>query len=111
MNIIEKIIETGTLTHFDFFSIEQDKVILPDGRKKIRHFIKHPGGVCIIAQNEKGEIALVQQFRHAVNEVTLEFPAGKIKINDLGNVASSAERELREETGIISESFISLGLI
>ena len=52
----------------------------------------------------KGYVPLVRQYRHAVNEVTLELPAGLVVNNQTPEKA--ALNELLEETGYQSSTKI-----
>ena len=61
----------------------------------------------IVASDEDGQFLCVRQFRQGIREVTTEFPAGAIEQKD-GKAASdaaleAAKRELREETGYVSD--------
>ena len=58
--------------------------------------VLHRGAVAIIPIIEDSVI-FVRQYRHAVKEITLEWPAGLIDENETRDMA--ANRELREETG------------
>ena len=68
----------------------------------------------IIASDEEGKYLCVRQFRQGIREVTTEFPAGGIEKAD-GMKSGSAEmekkaleaakRELREETGYVSDDW------
>jgi 8-oxo-dGTP pyrophosphatase MutT (NUDIX family) len=61
-----------------------------------------PGAVAIIATLEpSGRYILIQQFRPPTNGMTLEFPAGLIDPGE--SAASTAIRELKEETGYKGE--------
>lgn len=53
------------------------------------------------------QIVVIQQFRKLVNKNTIELPGGKIESNE--TALEAAIRELREETGIVSEEFLHLG--
>mgnify|MGYP001613480703 CR=1 FL=1 len=55
------------------------------------------------------EFILVEQYRHAVNELCVEFPAGKIKDGELA--IEAAKRELLEETGLDSNFLELIGTI
>lgn len=62
------------------------------------------GVVAIIPVTPDKEILLVRQFRPAVNNFVIEFPAG---LNDKGeNALDAAKRELLEETGYVSDNFV-----
>src|ERR1039458_9331285 len=57
--------------------------------------------VSIFAQREDGKIILVRQYRPAVEEMTLELPAGTVATGELPEQA--ALRELEEETGYTAD--------
>jgi ADP-ribose pyrophosphatase len=52
-------------------------------------------------------IVLVKQFRPSVNQVTLEFPAGKLEEGE--EPVQCARREILEEAGFEASSLISIG--
>ena len=51
------------------------------------------------------KIIVVQQYRKLVNATTIELPGGEIERNE--TALEAAIRELREETGIVSEESLS----
>lgn len=74
--------------------------ISPDGEKKIFTSLKAPDWVIIVpvCKSEEGEnFVMVQQWRHAAEEVFMEFPGGVIDEGEAPDAA--ARRELLEETG------------
>lgn len=96
-HLIEKRIEGGVVYDGAFMQVHRDKVALPDGRHAFREFIRHPGAVVILPVFDDGTVLLERQFRYPVNQVFVEFPAGKI---DPGEPSlECAKRELLEETG------------
>ena len=66
-----------------------------------------PDGVLILAMTERDEIILVEQFRPAINQYTLEIPAGSIDPDETPEEA--AARELLEETGYTCKNLTPLG--
>jgi len=56
-----------------------------------------PDWINIIAINEEQKVIMVKQFRSGINDITLEFPAGGVNLNETSEDA--AIRELSEETG------------
>ncbi|MBI4914182.1 MAG: NUDIX hydrolase [Acidobacteria bacterium] len=54
-----------------------------------------------------GELLLVEQFRHGIDQATLEIPGGCCDPGE--SPRDGAERELREETGFEAREWIPLG--
>ncbi len=80
-----------------FLKVRRDHVRLPDGKSAVREYIKHPGAVVILPLFEDGSVLLERQFRYPLDQVFIEYPAGKIDPNEDSLVC--AKRELQEETG------------
>ena len=85
-----------------------DRVELPDGKEATREYVGHPGAVCVVPINERGEVLCVRQFRYTPGRVFLEIPAGTLEIGETDR-AAAALRELREETGARCESLTFIG--
>jgi ADP-ribose pyrophosphatase len=59
--------------------------------------LKVPDYVAVIPYTPDGRVVLVRQFRHAVEEMSLEFPSGLVDAGE--EPEATARRELEEETG------------
>ncbi len=101
MELIEKKISSEEI--FDGVAIHlfRDEILLPNGNKGVREVVRHPGAVCAIPITDDGEVVFVNQFRYALDRVTLEVPAGKLEKGE--DPMEAALRELSEETGITAE--------
>ena len=65
----------------------------PQGEILERDVVRHPGAVAVVAL-DKGEVILVNQYRPALETVTLDIPAGKLYIDGEKRV-DAARRELK----------------
>ncbi len=75
-----------------------DTVRVPGGRVIDDFYhIELPSYVMICARDKKGRLLFVRQYKHALGDITLLFPAGFIE--DGEDHAKTARRELLEETG------------
>ena len=80
-----------------FIKVQRDTVRLPDGKTTTREYITHPGAVVILPLFEDGTVLLERQYRYPLDQVFIEFPAGKIDSGE--EPLATAKRELQEETG------------
>lgn len=78
--------------------IYQDRMKLPDGTEENFDFIKHKGAAAVIPVMDDGRIIMVKQYRNAIDDYTLEIPAGGLNGADEPTKVA-AHRELEEETG------------
>jgi len=67
----------------------------------VYEIIHHVGAVVIVPVTKNNEILFVEQFRKPPNKNILELPAGCIDPDEKPEV--TAQRELREETGMRAE--------
>ena len=96
MNLEEKTIEVEKIFKGKVLDVEVHTVTLPNGETSKRELINHRGAVAILALTKNDEVILVEQYRKAIEAVTLEIPAGKLEPGE-DNKKLSAIRELREE--------------
>ena len=89
------------------FDLQQEQVDLPNGVSCELDIIHHPGGVAVVAINEREEICLLRQYRHAAGSWIWEIPAGKIEPDEAH--ALTAKRELVEEVGVDASDWTYLG--
>ncbi|MBR5097857.1 MAG: NUDIX hydrolase [Spirochaetales bacterium] len=108
MDLVEKQLDSTKVFEGRLLHVYKDNILLPNGNKSTREYIKHPGAVAIVALDDKNRIAIEHQFRYPFSAELIEIPAGKLDY--IGeNPLSAAERELREETGITASEFEYMG--
>jgi 8-oxo-dGTP pyrophosphatase MutT (NUDIX family) len=70
----------------------------PEGVAFERDVVRHPGAVAVVAITDGGAVVLVRQYRPAIDQWTLEVPAGTCDVAG-EPPAETARRELTEEAG------------
>lgn len=96
----EHILSEECAWHGRIIDVNRLEVELPNGRRTSRDIVRHPGAAAVVALTSTGKIALVRQYRTALDRVTVEIPAGKLDAGE--DPADCARRELREETGFVA---------
>lgn len=109
MSYVERTLEKKTVFTGLIVNVRQDRAALHTGKEVRREVVEHPGGVVVLPLDRDGNVLCVRQFRYPFMEETLELPAGKLEPGEAPRPA--ALRELREETGCVPASFLSLGKI
>lgn len=107
MDLYEKTISEEYKYKGKTINLKVAEVQLPNGKVATREIVEHPGAVAVIPILDNGNVILVEQFRKALDEVILEFPAGKLHKNE--ELESCAIRELEEETGYRANNMEFLG--
>lgn len=90
-----------------FFSISEDELLLSDGSRQTYYIMNRSDFVSVVA-HEDGYIYLVEMNRYTLGKEALEIPMGGMEDGELPILA--AQRELREETGIIAEEMKQIGV-
>ena len=76
-----------------------DVVDMPGGSQATRDVVVHPGAVGIIALDAEDRVLLLQQYRHPVQQLLWEPPAGLLD-QPGEDPLTAAQRELREEAHV-----------
>ena len=108
-NLTEKTLARSTAFQGCLLRLDVDTVQLPDGNTAPREYIRHPGGVGVVALTENKEVLLVRQYRYPYAEILTEIPAGKRDPGEEPLVTGM--RELEEETGYRAATYTPLGTL
>ena len=107
MTFVEKTVKSEVIYKGKILNLRKDQVIASNGQLSDREIVEHSGGVVMAAVLEDGRMAMVHQYRKAVEEVVFEAPAGKLELGE--DLVEAAHRELKEETGFTATNLEFLG--
>jgi ADP-ribose diphosphatase len=79
------------------FRVVRETVATPEGKRKTREIVRHPGACVILPLLDDGRVCLIRNWRVAVNQTLIELPAGTLEPPEPPE--ETAKRELIEETG------------
>lgn len=96
-HLIETTLDQEQVFRGHFLDVRRAHIGLPGGGCATREYVVHPGAVMVVPLLDDGRLVMERQYRYPLQQVFLEFPAGKIDPGEL--TAASAMRELAEETG------------
>ena len=120
-NLTWKLYKEEHVVQDEWIDFRRNIYELPDGTKigPVYNYSKHSFAV-IVALDDQGRYICVKQYRHGVDRITTEFPAGAIEYKEKSDVPyitadniiateddafAAAKRELREETGYVSDNW------
>jgi 8-oxo-dGTP pyrophosphatase MutT (NUDIX family) len=90
--------------------VREDQVTRPDGGAGIYGVIELRPSIGVIALNELDEMVLVGQWRYPHNRYSWEIPRGGSHSGET-DMLSVAQRELREEAGVVAKTWKQLGAV
>jgi 8-oxo-dGTP pyrophosphatase MutT (NUDIX family) len=106
---IWKVLQSTDLFRGRTQAFRSEQVELPNGKVMPSYYVMDfPDWVHAIPLTSAGEVILVEQYRHATGEITLEFPGGTTH-SATEDPSLAALRELEEETGFTSAHLVSAG--
>jgi len=105
-----KTLSSEYLSRHRYFTARKDKCETPEGNIVDEYFVVElPTTCCAVAITEQGEVLMVRQYRHPVEEAILEIPGGFVDENETPEQA--VKRELKEETGYEFSAIKKVGKI
>lgn len=93
----------------NWMSVREDKIERASGKQGIYGVVDKPDCAAIIAIGD-GKIHLVNQYRYTVQGSFWELPQGAWEANPDADHLDLAKGELREETGLVAESMVYVGV-
>ncbi len=93
---------------YPHFRIREDQVRLPNGQETRYAYMETWGAVWIVPVMADGRVALIRQYRYAIDDWCWETPAGGLHDHD-GPLDSLARRELAEEVGGSCDELVYVG--
>jgi 8-oxo-dGTP pyrophosphatase MutT (NUDIX family) len=92
-----------------WMTVREDEIERDGGARGIYGVVEKPDSAIILAI-EGDDVYLVEQFRYAIGEGSLEFPQGSLERNDV-TPEQIAREELLGETGLVAGKLELLGPI
>jgi ADP-ribose pyrophosphatase len=90
-----------------WLNVWRETVRLPDGREIDDYYQLEQRDYVVIAPWQNGKVLGLWRYKHGPRCVNLGLPAGYREADE--NAVDAARRELREEAGLISDSWQCLG--
>jgi ADP-ribose pyrophosphatase len=100
--IAEKLIFDGRAVKLKVATVR-----MPDGRETTREIVEHTPCIAVVPVDADDNVLLERQYRHAIDKVLLEIPAGGIEPGE--DPEQAARREMQEETGFVPGKLVKLG--
>ncbi len=90
--------------------VREDEVLRPDGNPGIYGVIEIRPSVGVVAIDDRGRVALVGQWRYALDRHSWEIPRGGSNPGEM-DMQAVAQRELEEEVGVRAASWQRLSAV
>ena len=104
-----RVLETEASLDARKIRFEINRIQLPMGVEGTFGIIRHPGASLAVPITDDGRLVVLRQYRFAVAQRILEFPAGTLEPGE--DPQGSMQRELAEEAGYSAARWDSLGVM
>ncbi len=101
------ILSTRTVFEGRIFTVQADRVRLPNGHEATMDVVRHAGSVVLLPMPDAEHVILVKQYRYAVDRWIWELAAGGLDRGETPEAA--AARECQEEIGLVPGRIERLG--
>ncbi len=113
MNNFKKwhVLKSEMVINHRWCQVRQDEIKLPNGKIIDDFFVViRPEIALVLPITIHQEIVFVRQYRHGAGEILLELPAGSFDAAK-EDAETAAVRELKEETGYVSQKLTKLATL
>jgi len=111
MNKKWQLINSEIVFNHRWYRLRKDTVKLPSGVIIDDYFVSERSDVVLVFPlTANKEVIMVEQYKHAANEVLMEFPGGFFDKNK-EKPQKAAYRELLEETGFSAAKLVKLATV
>ncbi|MFN2198215.1 MAG: NUDIX hydrolase [Anaerolineales bacterium] len=98
-----------TVFNFSKFNLKRYAFLLPNQQVAEDYYVLEEQDVgSVVAMTPDQNLVMVRQFKHGIQEICLELPAGLFE-DENGDPVRESRRELLEETGYEAKEYIYLG--
>lgn len=100
-----EILESKIIVQNQWITIKSDRCITQRGIEIPEYYwLEGNHYVVIVGTTNDNKVVMVEQYRHGINEILLEYPAGLIEEGE--DIVEAARRELLEETGYYAQDIV-----
>lgn len=100
-------IESSLIYEGKIFSLRRDVLQFDNYPPHTWDIVIHPGAVAVLPLQSNKNLVLIKQWRHAVQKILYEVPAGVLEKGE--SPEKCAQREIQEEIGYRAKKIFSLG--
>lgn len=102
-----KTLKSEYLWQSKWYNLRQDHLRTQEGHEFTYTIVDHPGAVWVVPVTTEGQVALIRNYRYAVDDWCYEVPAGGLGPD--GNPEEIARQELLEEVGGMAADLCYVG--